>query len=217
MSAEEPETEAGPANDATEVVDDDFSTRLRNVAGSQAESQEAWSNEDDAAGDAESENQPWSVVTGQAAALLSVGAAVAAVIAVLGWMMLHKDRPAASAGSSLAMPTNNAALSPSPIPLTTSAETARTQIITAVAVDASGQPAMHAPRVRTMFSATGPESSSSLSSIRVTMLPGTRPTTRAHHALDSSRRTPRNLAASHTSARPIRGRWLCWSISRRRR
>jgi hypothetical protein len=37
MSAEEPETEAGTANDATEVVDDDFSTRLRNVAGSQAE------------------------------------------------------------------------------------------------------------------------------------------------------------------------------------
>jgi hypothetical protein len=26
-----------------------------------------------------------------------------------------------------------------------------------------------------------------------------------------------NLAASHTSTRPIRGRWLCWSISRRRR
>ena len=39
----------------------------------------------------------------------------------------------------------------------------------------------------------------------------------AHHALDSSRRTPRNLAASHTSTRPIGGRWLCWSISRRRR
>jgi hypothetical protein len=65
MSAEEPETEAGTANDATEVVDDDFSTRLRNVAGSQAETQfgEAWSDEDDAADDAESESHPWSVVT----------------------------------------------------------------------------------------------------------------------------------------------------------
>jgi hypothetical protein len=96
MSAEEPETEAGAANDATEVVDDDFSTRLRNAAGSQAETQEAWSDEDDAADDAKSESQPWSVVTGHAAALLSVGAAVAAVIAVLGWIMLHKDRPAPS-------------------------------------------------------------------------------------------------------------------------
>jgi hypothetical protein len=98
MSAEEPETEAGAANDATEVVDDGFSTRLRNVAGGKAETQfgEAWSDEDDAADDAESESQPWSVVTGHAAALLSVGAAVAAIIAVLGWMMLHKDRPAPS-------------------------------------------------------------------------------------------------------------------------
>lgn len=82
MSAEEPKTAAGAANDPTEA----FSTRSRNVAGSQAESQEAWSDEDDAADDAESESQPWSVVTGHAAALLSVGAAVAAVIAVLGWI-----------------------------------------------------------------------------------------------------------------------------------
>jgi len=51
MSAEEPETEAGASNDATEVVDDDFSNRLRNEAGSQADTQfgEAWSDEDDAA------------------------------------------------------------------------------------------------------------------------------------------------------------------------
>jgi hypothetical protein len=106
MSAEEPETEAGAANDATEVVDDDFSTRLRNVAGSQAETQfgEAWSDEDDAANDAESQSHPWSVVTGHAAALVSVGAAVAAITVVVGWMMLHKDRPAASPGSSLATP-----------------------------------------------------------------------------------------------------------------
>jgi hypothetical protein len=39
------------------------------------------------------------------------------------------------------MPGNSAALSPSPVPLTTSAETTRTQIVTAIAVDASGQPA----------------------------------------------------------------------------
>ncbi len=69
MSAEEPETEAGAANDATEVVDDDFSTRLRNVAGGQAETQEAWSDEDDADDDDEPQSQPWSVVTGHAAAL----------------------------------------------------------------------------------------------------------------------------------------------------
>lgn len=95
MSAEEqPETEAGAANDATEFIGDDFAARLRNVAGSQAETQEAWSDVDDAADDAESESQPWSVVTGHAAALVSVGAAVAAVIAVLGWIVLHKDRPA---------------------------------------------------------------------------------------------------------------------------
>lgn len=142
MSAEEPETEAGAANDATEVVDDDFSTRLRDVAGRKAELQsgEAWADDDEADDEAESQNQPWSVVTGHAAALLSVGAAVAAVIGVLGWMMFHEDRPAASAGSSRAMPTNRAGLSPSPMPLTTSAEAAQTQIITAVAVDASGQP-----------------------------------------------------------------------------
>jgi hypothetical protein len=44
MSAEEPETEAGAANDATEAVADDFSTRLREEASSQAETQgQAWS------------------------------------------------------------------------------------------------------------------------------------------------------------------------------
>jgi hypothetical protein len=77
-------------NDATEVVDDDFSTRLWNAAGSQAE---AWSDED-AADDAESERQPWSVVTSHAAALVSVGAAVAAITVVAGWMIIHKERQA---------------------------------------------------------------------------------------------------------------------------
>jgi hypothetical protein len=125
MSAEEPETEAGAGNDATEVVDDDFSTRLRNVAGSQAETQEAWSDEDDAADDAESESHPWSVVTGHAAALLSVGAAVAAVIAVLGWIMLHKDRPAPSLP---AEKNTSPAAAPAPSSQSTSAVTTMTSI-----------------------------------------------------------------------------------------
>jgi hypothetical protein len=115
MSAEEPETDAGAANDATEVVEDDFSARLRNEASSQAETQfgEAWSDEDDAGDDAESQSQPWSVVTGHAAALVSVGAAVAAIIVVVGWMMLHKDRPAASpAGEKNTSPAVAAAAAP---------------------------------------------------------------------------------------------------------
>lgn len=97
MSAEEPETEAGAANDATEVVDDD---RLREAAGGQA-----WSEADDDADDDGPESHPWSVVTGQAAALISAGAAVATITAVLGWIMLHKDRAA-----------------PSPVPPTSTAE-----------------------------------------------------------------------------------------------
>jgi serine/threonine protein kinase, bacterial len=120
MSAEEPETEAGAANDVTEVVDDDFSTRLRNVAGRQ-ETQEAWSDEDDAADDAESQSQPWSVVTGHAAALVSVGAAVAAVIAVVGWMMLHKDRPAASPAAEKNTPPAAALAPPPPSTMTVQA------------------------------------------------------------------------------------------------
>ena len=72
MSAEEPETvandatEAGAANDATEVIDDDSSTRTRNVAGGRAEYHEAWSDEDDADDNADPERHPWSVVTGHA-------------------------------------------------------------------------------------------------------------------------------------------------------
>jgi hypothetical protein len=128
MSAEEPETEAGAANDATEVVDDDFSTRLRNVAGGQAETQcgEAWSDED-AADDAESESQPWSVVTGHAAALVSVGAAVAAVIAVLGWIMLHEDRPAPPPTSG--KNTSSAAAPPPPPPPTVTVQTSPVNVI----------------------------------------------------------------------------------------
>jgi hypothetical protein len=64
VSAEEPETEAGAANDATEAgaandateaMDNDFSTRLREEASSQAKTQgQAWSeNKDEDADDAE--------------------------------------------------------------------------------------------------------------------------------------------------------------------
>lgn len=89
MSAEEPETEAGAANDETEVIGD-------TVAGDQSDAQpdHAWSDEDDDADHAEPERHSWSVVTGQAAVLISVGAAVAAITVMVGWLMLHNDRPA---------------------------------------------------------------------------------------------------------------------------
>jgi hypothetical protein len=96
MGAEEPETQAAEtraaaAEDPTEVVDDHF-TRLRKAAGTHAEAEfgEAWSDED-GVDEAESDYQPWSAVTGHAAALLSVGAAVAVI--TVGWMMLHQNRP----------------------------------------------------------------------------------------------------------------------------
>ena len=62
--------------------------------------------------------QPWSVVTGHAAALVSVGAAVAAVIAVLGWIVLHKDRPAPppAAGKNTSSAAAPAPPPPSPAP-----------------------------------------------------------------------------------------------------
>ncbi|MGH3634580.1 MAG: hypothetical protein ACRDTS_10910 [Mycobacterium sp.] len=88
MSAEEPETAAGAANDATEIVDDD---RLREAASGQA-----WSDADNDADDDGPESHPWSVVTGQAAVLISVGAAVAAITVMVGWLMFQKDRPAPS-------------------------------------------------------------------------------------------------------------------------
>ena len=117
MSAEEPETEAGAANDATEAGAANDATEVIDD-GSQAETQfgEAWSDEDDAADDAESESQPWSVVTGHAAALVSVGVAVAAITVVVGWMMLHKDRPAPSTA---AEKNTSPAAAPAPPPTVT--------------------------------------------------------------------------------------------------
>lgn len=129
MSAEEPETEAGAANDATEVVYDDFSTHLRNLAGSRADTQfgEAWSDEDDAADDAESESHPWSVVTGHAAALVSAGAAVAVITGMVGLLWLHNDRPAPSPAPEKS---TSSAAAPAPPPPSTVTVTATTQTST---------------------------------------------------------------------------------------
>jgi hypothetical protein len=81
----------------SQVDDDD---RLREAASGQA-----WSDADDDADDDGPESHPWSVVTGQAAVLISVGATVAAITVMVGWLMFHKDRPA-----------------PSPVPPTSTAE-----------------------------------------------------------------------------------------------
>ncbi|HTX94017.1 MAG TPA: hypothetical protein VME67_03750 [Mycobacterium sp.] len=149
MSAEEPETEAGAANDATEVVGDDFTTRLREKADSQAETQgQAWS--DDDADDGGPERHPWSVVTGQAAVLISVGAAVAAITVIVGWLMFQKDRPApsplppASMAEKNTSPTAAAAPGPPPpagsaaSPTTTSSVLSTTTATTPPAVSKAG-------------------------------------------------------------------------------
>jgi hypothetical protein len=82
MDEELPDTKAGAANDETEIIADPprAETPLQ-----------AWSDAQDDA-DEETERHPWSAVTSQAAALITAGAAVATVVAVLGWIMLHKDR-----------------------------------------------------------------------------------------------------------------------------
>jgi hypothetical protein len=117
MDEDQSETNAGAANDDTEVVADDF-TRLRKAAGGKTE-RRAWSDADeDDDDDEQPERHPWSVVTGQAAALISAGAAVATVTAVLGWIMLHKDRPAPSPSppSATAENTTTPAAAPPPTP-----------------------------------------------------------------------------------------------------
>jgi hypothetical protein len=118
----EPRTEAGAANDATEIVDDDVSASLRRAAGAQAWSEEGLAVDDTAAAELPAvhadapASQPWSAVTGQAAALVSVGAAVAALIAVLGWFLLHKDRPGPQAETGQSTSTVTA-LAPPPAPV----------------------------------------------------------------------------------------------------
>jgi hypothetical protein len=131
MDDEQPATREGAAADETEVVAKDVETQLGGLA---------WSDDDVSV--SEPERHPWSVVTGQAAVLVSVGAAVATVTAVLGWMWVdgnHDPRPRAPV-TTVAPSAVQAAPSTVQAPQT-SAEVAPTQIVTAVAVDASGQPA----------------------------------------------------------------------------
>lgn len=111
-SEEQPETKAGAANDATDAIDG-------NLADAQGETQFAWSHDQDEADDAEhSESHPWNVVTGQAAALISAGAAVATVTAVLGWILLHKDSPTPSPPAARSTPASAPAQSSLPSPAT---------------------------------------------------------------------------------------------------
>jgi hypothetical protein len=86
MDEEQPDTEASAANDETEVIDGRHADTSR----------QAWSDaaQDDDDDEDQPERHPWSAVTGQAATLITAGAAVATVVAVLGWITLHKDRPA---------------------------------------------------------------------------------------------------------------------------
>jgi len=138
MSAEdEPATEAGAANDETEVVDDEH---LRDATGGQAWSDAADDTDDDGA-----ESHPWSAVTGQAAVLISVGAAVAAITVMVGWLMFVKDRPAP-----LPVPTPTAekstpfASAPAPPPTVTVTATTETTTQTSTAIAATG-PIMGSP------------------------------------------------------------------------
>lgn len=85
MDERQPDTEASAANDETEVIDGPYAETSR-----QAWSDAAQEDDDD---EDRPERHPWSAVTGQAAMLITAGAAVATVVAVLGWILLHKDRP----------------------------------------------------------------------------------------------------------------------------
>ncbi len=83
---------------------------------------------DDAADDAESESQPWSVVTGHAAALLSVGAVVAAI--TVGWVMLHKNRPAPPPAAEKTTSSPAAIAPPPPPPSTVTVQAAPPPTVT---------------------------------------------------------------------------------------
>jgi type IV secretory pathway VirB10-like protein len=176
MSAEEPETEAGAANDATEVVGDDFTTRLGKAASGTADAQpgQAWSDEDEDADDAEQrESHPWSVVTGQAAALISVGAAVAAITVLAGWMMLHKDRAAPSPAPLTSTAEKNtsptAAAAPAPAPTGSAASPTTSQ------PPPSSQPVAAAPPLDGIYSLEGQDLTPMLYGFRFACAP---PTTR---------------------------------------
>jgi hypothetical protein len=133
LNDEQPDTRAGAAADETEVVAKDVATQLGGLA---------WSDDDADVRDNETERHPWSMVTGQAAVLVSVGAAVATVTAVLGWMWIDGRRnPHLPAAVTTVAPSAVQAAPSTVQAPQTSAEMAPTQIVTAVAVAASGQPA----------------------------------------------------------------------------
>jgi hypothetical protein len=130
MDEEQPDTEASAANDETQVID-----------GLQAgTSRQAWSDaaQDDDGDVDQPERHPWSAVTGQAATLITAGAAVATAVAVLGWITLHKDRPAPA---SPAPTTSPAAPAPAAPPATV--------IITAAPPTTSVPPAAPPPPTTT--------------------------------------------------------------------
>lgn len=117
MDAERPDTEASAANDETEVIDSTEAETPR----------QAWSdaqNDEDEDED-RLERQSWHAVTGQAAALITASAAIAIVVAVLGWITLHKERQAAPASPSPSAPgekpTASAAAAPPPATVTITA------------------------------------------------------------------------------------------------
>ncbi|WP_156749182.1 hypothetical protein [Mycobacterium sp. 1482292.6] len=83
MDDEQSDTQARGAHEETEIISDHPPAETQG---------RAWSNVQDE-DDEEPERHPWSAVTGPAAALITAGTAVATVVAVLGWIMLHRDHP----------------------------------------------------------------------------------------------------------------------------
>jgi hypothetical protein len=84
-AADSAETTAGRAHDETTVV----------PPVTVAAQELAWS------ADTEVIEQPWVPVLGQAAVMVAIGAAVAVVIGILGWVAFHPDSPAVSVPSTM--------------------------------------------------------------------------------------------------------------------
>lgn len=101
MDEEQPKTAAGAANDETKIITDTSQAETPLRAWSEADQ------DDEDEYEEEPSRHPWSAVTGQAAAFITAGAAVATVIAVLGWIMFHKDRPSPSVAPSPAPTAQN--------------------------------------------------------------------------------------------------------------
>jgi len=104
-NAAQPPTSAGAANDATTVV----------PPPEEVATQWAWSLDD--YGTVPVERQSWGLAWGQAAVFLSIGAVVALVIGVVGWMVVraHNDSVTAGQPATVMMP---APWTPAPIPPT---------------------------------------------------------------------------------------------------